>query len=497
MEEENLEREKIGNKSKFLILGVVGALFFLVSGFLLGGAAARQNSDDKNFLSGALAAISDTFENVFGSNKENPVLEFSLDSGKEGDFSFAEEKLGMGGVKKDNPPLQGEIEATSKISSGQKKMAGAAQFKDKGSISLLADSNFKNNPPLAATDKNFTLQNCNFDLLAEPSHEIILNEIAWMGTDVNSNDEWLELKNNSAKEINLGGWQIKNQKDNLRISFTENKILPSGGFFILERTDDSSVPAVAADFIYSGAMSNDGEWFRIFDGKCKVVDEINASLGWGRFGGENSPKKTLERNLYDLNWHTSSIAGGTPRIKNSEMVLVSSTASAVSPSEAPAAPSQPQTSSTIPAVAPTIIVSEVMVGSSASAGYEFIEIYNYGSEVMDLTGWAIKKKSSSGSESSLVSASRLQGKTVAPGKYILLAHEEEYTGPVSADVLWPKSYTLAYTNNAVVVYDSSGQVADQASWTEIPKDQSYERATLTKETAFTLQANPSPKNSGM
>ncbi len=487
-----MEREKTGRRNRFLILGIGGALFFLVSGFLLGGAAARQNSDKKNFLSAVLAAVSDTLGNAFGSSRENPVLEFSIDGGEVGNIFLAESKSEINGGERGNFSAKNEIKNANGADSGQKKLAEAIQSKN---ISLSIDSSFKNDPALAAVDKNFTLPNCNFDLPAEPSHEIILNEVAWMGTDASSNDEWLELKNNSAKEINLGGWQIKNQKDNLRISFTENKILPSEGFFILERTDDNSVPAVAADFIYSGAMSNDGEWFRIFDGKCKVVDEINASLGWGRFGGENSPKKTLERNLYDLNWHTSSLIGGTPRVKNSEMILVSSTVSAVSPSEAPAAPSQPQTSSTIPAVAPTIIVSEMMVGSSASGGYEFIEIYNYGSEVMDLTGWAIKKKSSSGSESSLVSASRLQGKTVAPGKYMLLAHEEEYTGPVSADVLWPKSYTLAYTNNAVVVYDSSGQVADQASWTEIPKDQSYERATLTKETTFTLQADPSPRNS--
>lgn len=497
MEEENLEREKKGNKSKFLILGVAGALFFLVSGFLLGTAAAQQNPNGKDFLSGTLAAISDTFGNVFGSNKENPVLEFSLATGEDGDTSLIETKTGISGAKKDNFIAQGGIKAVNVVGLGQKKSARAVQVENKGNISSSTDSNFKNDLALAAADKKFTLPNCNFDLPAEPSHEIVLNEIAWMGTDASANDEWLELKNNSTKEINFGGWQIKNQKDNLRISFTKNKILPSEGFFILERTDDNSAPTVAADFIYSGAMSNEGEWIKIFDEKCQVIDEINASFGWGRFGGENSPKKTLERNLYDFNWHTSSLIGGTPRIKNSEIVLVSSTASSVLPEEAPATPSQPQASSTIPAAPPTILISEVMVGSSASAGYEFIEIYNYGSGLLDLTGWAIKKKSSSGSESSLISASRLQGKTVAPGKYMLLAHEEEYTGPVSADVLWPKSYTLAYTNNAVVVYDSSGQVADQASWAEIPKDRSYERTTLTKETGFSLQTTPSPKNSGM
>jgi len=136
-----------------------------------------------------------------------------------------------------------------------------------------------------------------------------------------------------------------------------------------------------------------------------------------------------------------------------------------------------------------------MAGSSVSAGDEFIEIYNYGSESVDLTGWSVKKKSSSGSESSLVAASRLEGKVIPAGKYFLLAHEEGYGGGVSPDVWWPKSYSLAYTNNAVVIYSSDGVLVEEVGWTEIPKDSSYERNGLEENSGFSVINNTNPQNS--
>ena len=130
-----------------------------------------------------------------------------------------------------------------------------------------------------------------------------------------------------------------------------------------------------------------------------------------------------------------------------------------------------------------------------SADDEFIEIYNYGSEAADLTGWSIKKKTSSGSESSLVAASRLNGKVVPVGKYFLLAHDGGYAGAVAADVVWPTSYSLAYTNNSILIYNALGAVIDQVSWTDIPKDKSYARSGLDISAGFGVADAPSPQNS--
>ena len=38
--------------------------------------------------------------------------------------------------------------------------------------------------------------------------DVVINEIAWMGTKANSSDEWIELYNNTSQDISLEGWTL-------------------------------------------------------------------------------------------------------------------------------------------------------------------------------------------------------------------------------------------------------------------------------------------------
>ena len=40
------------------------------------------------------------------------------------------------------------------------------------------------------------------------SAPVVINEIAWMGTDASPNDEWIELYNRTEKEIALSNWVL-------------------------------------------------------------------------------------------------------------------------------------------------------------------------------------------------------------------------------------------------------------------------------------------------
>ncbi|GAI10215.1 unnamed protein product, partial [marine sediment metagenome] len=40
-------------------------------------------------------------------------------------------------------------------------------------------------------------------------NEVVINEISWIGTQADSNHEWIELYNNTAGNINLEGWELK------------------------------------------------------------------------------------------------------------------------------------------------------------------------------------------------------------------------------------------------------------------------------------------------
>jgi len=327
---------------------------------------------------------------------------------------------------------------------------------------------------------------CSQENLNWPIRSVLINEVAWSGSSplngYGSADEWIELKNVSGQTVNLSGWQLINKSGNIKIFFDESDVLNNGDYYLLERTDDDSVPHIPADKFFTNAILNTAESLRLFDQNCQLIDEITANSEWP--GGNSYDHRTAER-ARDLSWQSYYGSGengiyGTPKKENSIPSAGVGT--------------MPASTSTPPVVAANVFVSEIMAGMDGNANYEFIELYNPGISSVDLTGWSIKKRNSSGTESSFVVSSRLEGKIIPSGKYFLIVNDGGYTGSVSADVSWPSSYTLAYTNNAIILYNAQGGVAEEVSWNEILKNQSWERISFNSN-QFQDQPNPNPKNS--
>jgi len=152
-------------------------------------------------------------------------------------------------------------------------------------------------------------------------NKIIINEIAWMGTVNSGNDEWIELKNISDHSIDLLNWQLFDEKKQIKIIFNESTLLLSNGLYLLERTDDSSVPNIISDFIYKGSLSNEDETLYLFDENCVFQDIAKADPDWPAGNNIGTEKRTMERGS-DLNWHTYSGyqnngLWGTPKEENS------------------------------------------------------------------------------------------------------------------------------------------------------------------------------------
>ena len=126
---------------------------------------------------------------------------------------------------------------------------------------------------------------------AASSLDVVINEIAWMGTQVSYNDEWIELYNTTNQTLNLDGWILKAEDGTPNIALAGN--LPAKGFFVLERTDDDTLPEILADQIYTGALGNSGEDLRLLDNSGNLIDSVNCSAGW--FSGNNETKQTMER----------------------------------------------------------------------------------------------------------------------------------------------------------------------------------------------------------
>jgi len=146
---------------------------------------------------------------------------------------------------------------------------------------------------------------------------VVINEVAWMGTAYSPNDEWIELFNPGALARDLDGWTLR---WNGHVVALEGNI-PARGYYVLERTDDSSVSGVKADVIYTGSLRNAGEALELFDAHGVLVDSANGDGGpWP--AGDNASKHAMARldpgaPDHDDNWgdatgetHAARDAGG-------------------------------------------------------------------------------------------------------------------------------------------------------------------------------------------
>jgi len=93
--------------------------------------------------------------------------------------------------------------------------------------------------------------------LAHRAGEVVINEVAWMGTAASTYDEWIELKNNTDQDIDLNGWTLAAADGTPSILLTGT--IPAHGYYLLERTDDTTVSNIPADQTYTGGLEDGGE----------------------------------------------------------------------------------------------------------------------------------------------------------------------------------------------------------------------------------------------
>ena len=144
--------------------------------------------------------------------------------------------------------------------------------------------------------------------------QVLINEVAWMGTETSANDEWIELKNTSSSSIDISGWVLEAQDGSPKIELKGG--IKGNEYFLLERVDDTTVPGVAADQIYSGALSNSGEVLILKNLSGVEVDRVDGSNSWEVVFGDNATKQTAQR--VSGKWVS---ATSTPRAEN---IVVSS-----------------------------------------------------------------------------------------------------------------------------------------------------------------------------
>ncbi len=97
-----------------------------------------------------------------------------------------------------------------------------------------------------------------------------------------------------------------------------------------------------------------------------------------------------------------------------------------------------------------VVISEVSIAGDISTD-EFVELYNPTDNNIDLTNWRLTRKTSTGTESTLVST--ISG-TIQSHGYFLITHPD-YASTPSADQNYSEDNSIS-SNNTVLLYSDSG-----------------------------------------
>lgn len=118
---------------------------------------------------------------------------------------------------------------------------------------------------------------------------IVISEVAWMGTAVSPNDEWIEL-HNTGSSVSVDGWILK---DGAGFEVALEGTIPSDAYAVLERTDDSTAEGPAF-LLYTGALANTGSVLSLYRADGSLEDQVAGGENWESIGGDNATKETAQ-----------------------------------------------------------------------------------------------------------------------------------------------------------------------------------------------------------
>lgn len=148
--------------------------------------------------------------------------------------------------------------------------------------------------------------------------QVKINEIAWMGTKDSASNEWIELYNPDSSPVDLTDWTLS---WNTTVVGMKKTTIGAFGYYLLERTDDTTVADVPADLIYTGGLRDSGEILTLKNSGGVEVDRVDGSSSWKINGGvavgKTSTRETAQ--LTPSGWIT---ATGTPGAANATFVTV-------------------------------------------------------------------------------------------------------------------------------------------------------------------------------
>ncbi|MFH1444432.1 MAG: lamin tail domain-containing protein [Candidatus Peregrinibacteria bacterium] len=302
---------------------------------------------------------------------------------------------------------------------------------------------------------------------AAAAGSVVISEVMWMGSDVSTSDEWVEIVCTGVGDCDLSGWTLTSSKSTgeeaVIHTFQTGAMLPAGDVRVVSNYPAASSRLLSEPWITTPSMSlpNTKLLLRLYDADGVVRDEVDDGVG-SPFAGANVsglPKASMERidlavpgNIAE-NWQTATLSlgfkegapiFGTPGfLRDSSPPLASSASSAFSVSSSSSTGSSLgsvqsssgsgsfvssvssasslssisflSSSSSISSSIPSVFITEVLANPIGADTEEWIEIANLGAVSVNIAGWTLDDGNSSAVYTILPQSG--SGFFLAPGEY--------------------------------------------------------------------------------
>lgn len=136
---------------------------------------------------------------------------------------------------------------------------------------------------------------------------VVINELMWMGSLGNPDDEWIELRNTTNSAIDLSNWQITSlvgasNTETLMLTIPGGKTIPANGYFLISNFDNNaSAINVEPDLVETSVvLRNSDLQIRLYKGPwtdpTNLRDTADDGEGTPMAGLHGDNEQSMERN---------------------------------------------------------------------------------------------------------------------------------------------------------------------------------------------------------
>ncbi len=240
---------------------------------------------------------------------------------------------------------------------------------------------------------------------------VLINEIMANPDGTDDGSEWLELFNPGTEDVALAGWIVESGTASYSHadSIDDPIVLPAGGFLVVGGSLSESVDHVMD--IYLGNASSGADAVRLVDCTGGVQDTV--------LYGSGNPEGWLDDDGVVTESIASSPSEGDSLARISDGVDTNQCGEDFADGSPTPGAANGSGGGGCEAGGLSIKINEFLPDpSGADAGQEFVELYNAGTDKVDLSGWGIDTATSSWSSSADYTIP--EGTKLGAGKYLVI-----------------------------------------------------------------------------